>query len=129
MGGIALENESLATDVARILADHKALDVILLDVRETAGWADYFVIGTCTSSAHMKGLLRHLEEYLASSHLVPLNKPDPADDQRWLLLDLGTVVVHVMTAEARQFYDLESLWFKASRVSIGASAPSSGETI
>ncbi len=120
MGGIALDSKAFAYQVAQILADHNARDVLVMDIAETAGWADYFVIATSTSSAHMRGLERYVEEYLSSNGESLLNKPAIADDQRWLLMDAGNVVIHIMSEEARAFYDLESLWFNAPRFPVSA---------
>jgi iojap-like ribosome-associated protein len=78
----------------------------------------YFVIATSTSAAHMRGLERHLEEFFANAEISLLNKPEVTDDQSWLLLDGGNVIIHIMTNEARAFYDLESLWFNAPRFSV-----------
>jgi ribosome-associated protein len=110
-----LENKAFAYRAAEILAQHNALDVLVMDISQVAGWADYFVIATCTSSAHMNGLQRHIEEFLQEEHLEILNKPNVNEDQQWLLLDAGNVILHIMSKEARNFYDLESLWFSAPR--------------
>lgn len=107
------DSKAEAFTIASILAEHKGEDVVVLDVRETAGWTDYFVLGTCTSGTHMKGLERYVEEYASAEKIHMLNRPTVGDDEKWLLLDLGNVVVHIMNREARQFYELEKLWFKA----------------
>lgn len=118
MGGIVLDSKAFAYQSAEILAQHNALDVLVMDVREAAGWADYFVLATCTSSAHMRGLQKYVGEFLQSEDMSLLNRPELNDEQRWLLMDAGDVIIHIMNAEARKFYDLESLWFNAPRVPI-----------
>ncbi len=120
MGGTALDSKAFAYQAAEILASHNARDVLVMDIAETAGWADYFVIATSTSSVQMRGLERHIEELLNSNGESLLNRPVIADDQRWLLMDAGNVVIHIMSEEARVFYDLESLWFNAPRFSVSA---------
>ena len=107
------DSKSLAFNIASILAEHKANDVTVLDLRGIAGWTDFFVIGTCTSSTHLRGLSRFVEEYLAKEKEKPLNKPTATEDESWLLHDLGDVIVHIMNQDARNFYELEKLWFKA----------------
>lgn len=107
------DSRSIAFNVASILAEHKAMDVVILDLREIAGWTDFFVIGTCSSSAHLRGLSRFVEEYLAKEGIQMLNKPVAKEDESWLLQDLGDVIVHIMNQDARLFYELEKLWFKA----------------
>jgi len=118
-----LDSKAFAYQAAEILASHNARDVLVMDIAETAGWADYFVIATSTSSVHMRGLERHIEEFLSSNGESLLSRPAIADDQRWLLMDEGNVVIHIMSEEARVFYDLESLWFNAPRFSVTAPQP------
>jgi len=107
------DSQELASAVAGGLADHKAGDVVVLDLRNLAGWTDYFVIGTCSSSVHMRGLSYAVEEAAEARKVESMNKPIATEDQSWLLYDLGDVVVHLMNREARDFYELEKLWFKA----------------
>jgi len=119
MGGFVSDSKSLAFNIASILAEHKANDVTVLDPRGVAGWTDFFVIGTCTSSTHLRGLSRFVEDYLAQEKEKPLNKPTATEDESWLLHDLGDVIVHIMNQDARNFYELEKLWFKAQAFKVG----------
>lgn len=107
------DSKSLAFNIASVLAEHKASDVVVMDLRGIAGWTDFFVIGTCTSSAHLRGLARFVDELLDQEKQKPLNKPVATEDESWLLQDLGDVIVHIMNKDARGFYELEKLWFKA----------------
>jgi len=113
MGGCVSDSKSVAFSIASILAEHKAGDVVVMDLRGIAGWTDFFVVGTCTSSAHLRGLARFVDEFLAAEQIKPFNRPVANEDESWLLQDLGDVIVHLMNAEARDFYELEKLWFKA----------------
>jgi len=113
-------SQSLAFAIASILAEHKAQDVLVLDVREIAGWTDFFVLGSSSSITHMRGLSRFVEEYLESEKISSLNRPVASDDESWLLQDMGDVVVHIMSREARNFYELEKLWYKAKVYSLSA---------
>ncbi|MCX7026877.1 MAG: ribosome silencing factor [Spirochaetes bacterium] len=114
------DSKSLALTVAGILAEHKAGDVVVLDLKALAEWTDYFVIGTCSSSVHMRGLSRAVEEAAQEQNAESLNTPMVTEDQSWLLYDLGDVVVHLMNKEAREFYELEKLWFTAPEIRIGS---------
>lgn len=107
------DSKSKAFAIAALLADHKGQEVTVLELREVAGWTDYFVVATASSSTHMRGMLQFVDAYVAESGAERLNHPVANDDATWALLDLGDVVVHVMTADARAFYELEKLWFKA----------------
>jgi ribosome-associated protein len=110
--------------IAAAIADHKGADVVVMDVSALAGWTDRFVIATATSSVHLRGLERVAVEEAAALGLDQLHKGSSADDDEWLLVDLGDVVVHLMTERARGFYELEKLWFQATveRVAAGGAA-------
>jgi ribosome-associated protein len=114
------DSKNLALAVAGALAEHKAGDVVVLDLKELAGWTDYFVIGTCSSSVHLRGLSHAVEEEADAQKAESINKPIATEDQNWLLYDLGDVVVHLMNKEARDFYELEKLWFKAPSIRVNA---------
>jgi ribosome-associated protein len=106
-----------AVSVARLLEEHRGKDVVVLDVGEMAGWTDYFVIATVASNAHRRGLLRILQEFLESRRIEPLNKRrHPEDEEGWVLIDCGNLVIHLMDPERRAFYELEKLWFRSERI-------------
>lgn len=112
---------------ARILADHNGGDVQVLDLRSMSIWTDFFIIASATSSTHMRGLLRHLEDYMAKEGIEALRRPKPAEDEEWCLMDMGDYVVHLMSATAREFYELEKLWFEAKILSVAPSGPVSAD--
>ncbi|MBN2873627.1 MAG: ribosome silencing factor [Spirochaetales bacterium] len=95
------------------LAEHNGSETVVLDFEALSTWTDYFIITTATSSTHLKALARHAEEYLSAVGLSALRRPRLADDEQWCLLDFGDFVVHVMSTEARAFYELEKLWYQA----------------
>lgn len=123
-------SELHADGIASILALHGGLDVTTLDVSTESGWTDFFVIATATSSTHLRGLYRHVEDKAAELDLTRFNKPVIADDEEWVLLDLGDIIVHLMTIRAREFYELEKLWFRASAKKVVQPSPvkNSGES-
>lgn len=106
-----------ALALGALLRDHKGGSVKVLDVSGSNTWADYFVIATVTSSAHSRGLHKHVYEALKDLGLDirPARRKLPDGDD-WALIDLGDVVVHLMTETARSFYDLEGLWFGAKNI-------------
>ena len=120
MADTAPNSAASALALAATLAEHKGGDVVVLDVAAQAGWTDYFVIATATSSTHLHGLARSLDETSARLGLQRLRRGSLADDDEWLLMDLGTIVVHVMTEAARSFYELEKLWFQSPAVGVAA---------
>jgi ribosome-associated protein len=106
-----------AFQAARLIADHKGEDTVVLDISEVSGFADFFIIATARSSAHLAGLHRELSVFLKEQGIRPLNGGHKGRAETgWLLLDCGDFVIHLMEKEQRDFYDLERLWFKAERV-------------
>lgn len=103
-------------EIAKLISDHRAVGTVALDVREVCGFADFFVIATVTSQGHLRGLITRLDELFRERDLVPLHPRRRSDDAGWILIDLGFVVVHLMTEEMRDFYELERLWFGAKTV-------------
>ncbi len=112
--------------LARLFADHKGGDVLVLDLAAESGWTDFSVLATATSSAHLRGLARYADEWAVTNKVQRLNAPRIADDEEWVLIDLGDVVVHLMTERARAFYELEKLWFKAQSIRVEAPLPPGG---
>lgn len=98
--------------VARLIAEHNGVNTVVLDLTGQSGFADFFVIATATSFAHLHGLARQVDEWGDANGLERLNRQRsfPGDDE-WILMDFGNIVVHLMTEQARSFYDLEKLWF------------------
>jgi ribosome-associated protein len=91
------------------LEDVKAQDILVIDVREKNSITDFMVIATGTSNRQISAMREKVRELVKAKGVKPLGE-EGAGDSDWVLLDLDTVVVHMMTAAARQFYDLERLW-------------------
>lgn len=108
-----VNSADLAHDVACFIDEHKGLNTIALDLGEHCSFTDCFVISTVSSEGHMRGLYRNVREYLAEKKIDLMNKKKNIDDEGWLLIDCGNLVIHLMTDEKRQFYDLERLWFES----------------
>lgn len=97
--------------------DKKGKDVRILDIRSVSTVADYFVICTGTSNTHVKAIADHVEEKLSALGMQ-LHHTEGYQNGRWILLDYVDVVVHVMHAEEREFYNLERLWGDAREVAL-----------
>ena len=111
-------SKDIAFSLAGVLAEHGGKDVVVLDVAIQSGWTDYFVIATSTSSTHMRGIARYLDERASELGVSRFNKPGIADDEEWILVDFGDVIVHIMADRARGFYELEKLWFQSALVQV-----------
>ncbi len=101
----------LAKELGQLLAEHKGMNVVVLDLRGLNTWTDFFIIATVTSITHLKGLQRHVKEFTTQRgiEIVRRQRKISSDDE-WNLMDLGTMVIHLMTEKSRTFYDLERLW-------------------
>jgi ribosome-associated protein len=113
--------EEKAIEIARLMEDGKGNDVTLLDISGLNSWTDYFVIVTVNSSAHWQGLYKQIKEYIKENdleiHVTNRKSPDGDD---WNLIDLGAIVVHLMSESARSFYDLEKLWHAGKTIDFHA---------
>lgn len=91
----------------------------VLDLRGLSAFTDYFVIVSARNHPQVEAIVTSVAEALASRGVAPLHvEGETAGD--WILVDLGSVVVHVFLDEKRLFYDLEGLWRDAARVPLGA---------
>ena len=115
MDGSSSSRET-ALETARLIADHRGENTVVLDIAGTSAFADFFVISTVRSSAHLAGLFRELTEFFHSRGIRPRGHHRRSFVNGWLLLDCGDFIVHLMEKEQRDFYDLERLWFRAERV-------------
>ena len=103
--------EEKAIEIAKLMVDGKGNDVTLLDISGLNSWTDYFVIVTVTSLTHWQGLYKQIKEYIKDNNLeIHLTNRKSPDGDDWNLIDLGSIVVHLMSETARSFYDLEKLW-------------------
>lgn len=104
-----MQAEQLLKMVEDELNDRKAHQVSTLDVRGKTSITDYMVIATATSTRHAKSLCDYVVEKVKQNGLQPLGQEGEGGSD-WVLVDLGDVVLHVMTGQAREFYQLEKLW-------------------
>lgn len=98
-----------AQQIAQALADKAGIDVCVLDLTEEAAFTDFFVIATGTSDRHLRTLADVAVETARRNGDRPLGV-EGAKTGRWVLVDLGDIVVHLFREEAREFYGLERLW-------------------
>ena len=85
----------------------------MLDIRNAASFADYFVIASAGSERQLRAVLDSIDEKIGKEHKIRPNGREGEPASGWVLLDYGDVIVHVFAPEERQFYDLEALWSSA----------------
>jgi ribosome-associated protein len=118
------KGEGLARELGVLLTEHQGKEVTALDLRGLNSWTDFFVIATVSSGAHLSGLERHIKDYCLEHEVEILRRslrPGKGKDgqgsvlqDEWCLLDLGVLVIHLMSRRAREFYELERLWSEAT---------------
>ena len=107
----------VALTVTKALDEKKGMDIKLLKIDKVSSLADYFLICTGTSNTHVKTLCDYAEYTLEQLGETMLGREGHRGNS-WELLDYGSLVVHVFTEEAREFYNLERLWADAENVDL-----------
>jgi ribosome-associated protein len=100
--------KTAAVRAARVMNEHKAADILALDVRKTSPLSDYLIIATALSRPHLESLEEKLSAELGKSGLRVHRRNRPQSDA-WRVLDYGGLIVHLMVEEARELYALERL--------------------
>ncbi len=108
----------LALAAARTAAEHRGRDVAVLDLRELTAIFDYFVIATGTSRRQLHAISEEIDRVLQEEMDDKRLAIEGYSESRWIVLDYGSVVVHLFDDETRSYYDLENLWAEAKRVDL-----------
>lgn len=104
-----MQIDELLTIVQDTLDERKGLDITTIDVQGKSSVTDFMVLATGSSERHVKSLCDYVSENVKEKGFIPLGMEGETGSD-WVLLDLGDVVLHVMTSKAREFYELEKLW-------------------
>ena len=102
--------QSLVKEAVSAATDKKAQDIVVMDMRQVSGMADFFVLCTGTSDAQIKAIVESVETQIRDQYHERPWHVEGADHRQWVLMDYVDLVVHVFTPERRTFYDLERLW-------------------
>ena len=112
--------ESLARLCADGALDKKAENVVILDMRTIASFTDFFVIVSGTSDPQLKAIASSIRGKVREAiDLRPLAE-DGAPGSQWVIIDYGSVIVHIFHTEKRDLYALEALWGDARRIEIAS---------
>ena len=112
-----LTAKEVAFEVTKALDSKKGMDIRVLKIDKVSSLADYFIICTGTSNTHVRTLCDYAE-YTLEQLGEPMLGREGHRGNTWELLDFGSIVVHVFTEEAREFYSLERLWADAEQIDI-----------
>jgi ribosome-associated protein len=113
---LLVKSKETAIDIGKLCEDHKGENTIVLYIGDICSWTDFFVITTVRSQAHALGLMKHLNDFFYRNEISQLNYRKDIDGSGWILLDCGNIIIHLMEAGIRDFYELERLWFKGTIV-------------
>ncbi len=102
--------------------EKQAVDVTVLHLKDLGAFAEYFLLCTGLSTPQMQAIASEIEEQL-SRHGVRLAHSEGQNSEEWMLLDYGSLVVHIFSQRSRVFYDLERLWRSAKRLDISPPGP------
>jgi ribosome-associated protein len=111
-----MDSRKLALRCRELADNKKAENIVILDVRELSSVTDYFVIAAGTSEPHLRAIVDEITDRLREDCGLRPNAIDGTLRAAWVVLDYFDVIVHVMRADVRERYDLETLWGDAPRV-------------
>ncbi len=109
------DQKELASAIVQVLDQRKAKDISLLYVADQTYMADYFVICEGNSNTHLRSLCGEVEYQLSLVGIAP-HHVEGYQDGNWILMDFGSVIVHLFHPESRNFYNLEKLWSSAQTI-------------
>jgi ribosome-associated protein len=115
-----VQKKKLPTEISkavRAALDKKAADVVVLDLRNTSAFTDFFILCSGNSQRQVKAIADSVEETLRAAKVRPAHV-EGYDRADWVLMDFFTFIVHVFTPQTRAFYALERLWGDAEKIEV-----------
>ena len=104
-----------------LASEKKAVDLRVLDLREIASFAEFFVIATGANQRQVQAICDEINEQVKKQIGSRPVRIEGYSGAEWVLLDYGDFIVHIFNSDARDFYDLERLWRDARRVELSTS--------
>jgi ribosome-associated protein len=121
-GGV-IRSEEVATALAVAAMEKKGEDVVVLDMRPLVDFCDCFVLVTAANRKHAVALADEVRRVARDELRLHIGSMEGYESGRWVLVDVGSVVVHVFDQPMRGFYHLDGLWSDAPRLPLPAPAP------
>ena len=110
-----MESKKLALLCRKLAENKKAENIVILDVRKLSSVTDYFVIASGSTEPHLRAIVNEITDKLWDEHQVRARRIEGGNASSWQVLDFFDVIVHIMRADVREKYNLESLWGDAPR--------------
>lgn len=107
-----MDNQEILQIVVKSADERRAHDIEVLKIENLSVMGRYFVIMDASSERQVKAISNNIIDHLNENH-VKIIHLEGKDNAKWILIDLGDVIVHVFTSETREFYNLEKLWADA----------------
>ena len=109
--------DKITKDIASLMIDKKALDVMIIDVRDITTLTDYFIICTSESDPQTRAIFNHIKDSLTTKNIKPW-KTEGYEYLQWVIMDYINFVIHIFNKETRSYYDFERLWGDANIIKI-----------
>ncbi len=109
---------SLAEEIYHQLDAHRGENITVLKVGDKIDITEYFVLCTAHATTHVRSLIDEVEFKLGEAGVKPFASEGRGDKNSWMVLDYGTVIVHVFTKDAREFYNLDKLYSDTENIKI-----------
>jgi ribosome-associated protein len=113
---------SEVTSAVAAALDKKASDIVVLDLRHTPAFTDFFVVCSGQNSRQVKAIADNIEDTLRQAGVRPAHV-EGYERAEWILMDFFTLIVHVFAPQKRDFYGLERLWGDAISIEMADDAP------
>lgn len=104
-----MQDNAIVQEIAQVIYNKKGRDIIALDVQGLTVICDYMVIATGRSASQVKALADEVDERMAQQGL-DLRRTEGQNEGRWIIMDYGSILVHIFHQEDRAYYNLERLW-------------------
>ncbi len=108
-----LESKILAEKMAKLIYEKKGSDIAIVDLQGISILTDFFVIANGTSRPHNRAIANHVNQEVKSEIDQKLKHIQGKTDGGWIVMDYGTVIVHIFLDNLRSYYNLEGLWKEA----------------
>jgi ribosome-associated protein len=114
---VTKEDKEKLSHISQVIFDKKGMNILALDVRAFSTMTEYCVIAEGTVGRHVKAISNEVQNVMHDAGNI-LYHCDGQQDGEWIVMDYGDIVIHVLTPEMREKYDLEDLWRKAKIVDV-----------